>query len=279
MPQLIRTAGSAAILLIMATRTAQNGGIVNRLLPWLRYVDASSLHDVVDFDGLNVESVTGEHLGDVDGFVVDSNSSRPYYVVVDAGGWFKSKHFLLPVGHTRFDADEEVLVTELPRERVERFPGFDKDRLETLADEDWRRFNNETCQACTITGVSVVYPTNESYAAAWERADYRYPDWWRASPTAPDRMGESAPTAGATYPRATSSRTADRSNRDRAVARGTETTSQGEVEPSPHFDGRAQPGDVIGVETEGERTYMGDTAEDENKRREAAEAAVQHSKE
>jgi hypothetical protein len=36
---------------------------------------------------------------------------------------------------------------------------------------------------------------------------------------------------------------------------------------------------VIGVETEGERTYMGDTAEDENKRRHDAEAAVQRSKE
>jgi hypothetical protein len=50
---------------------------------------------------------------------VDSNSSRPYYVVVDTGGWFKSKHFLLPVGLTRFDADSQVLVTELSRERIE----------------------------------------------------------------------------------------------------------------------------------------------------------------
>src|SRR5262245_60642316 len=104
---------------------------MNRPLPWLRYVDASSLDDDrIDFDGLNVESPTGEHLGDVDGFIVDSKSSRPYYVVVDAGGWFKSKHFLLPVGHTRFDADQEVLVTELSRERIERFPGFDKGNFE-----------------------------------------------------------------------------------------------------------------------------------------------------
>jgi hypothetical protein len=44
-------------------------------------------------------------------------------------------------------------------------------------------------------------------------------------------------------------------------------------DPSPHLDGRAQPGDVIGVETGGERTYVGDTAEDENKRRRDAEEA------
>jgi hypothetical protein len=36
---------------------------------------------------------------------------------------------------------------------------------------------------------------------------------------------------------------------------------------SPHFDGRAQPGDVIGIETGGERTGIGDTSEDEDARR------------
>jgi hypothetical protein len=252
---------------------------MNRPLPWLRFVDASSLDDdVIDFDGLNVESPTGEHLGDVDGFIVDAKSSRPYYVVVDAGGWFKSKHFLLPVGHTRFDEGEEALVTELSRERIDRFPGFDKERFEKVSDEDWKRFNDETCQACTITGVSVVYAANEPYAAAWQRADYSYPDWWRASPALPDRMGESALTGGAAYPPAGSTPTADRANRDRTVARGSEEANRREADSSPHFDGRAQPGDVLGVETGGEQTHIGDTAEDENKRRQDAEAAVHQSK-
>ena len=72
---------------------------MDHALPWLRYLDAGDLDDSdVDFDGMRVESPTGEHLGDVDGFVVDSESGRPYYVVVDTGGWFKSKHFLLPIG-------------------------------------------------------------------------------------------------------------------------------------------------------------------------------------
>ena len=248
---------------------------MNRPLPWLRYVDASTLNDdIVDFDGLNVESPTGEHLGDIEGFIVDSSSSRPYYVVVDTGGWFKSKHLLLPVGHTRFDADEEVLVTGLSRERVDRFPGFDKDNFEKLSEEDWKRFNNETCQACTITGVSVVYAADEPHSAAWKRADYSYPDWWKANPTLPIRTGESALTAGAAHTREASSATADRPKRDRAA----QATGPREVEPSPHFDGRAQPGDVLGVETGGERTYVGDTTEDENKRRRDAEAAVERSK-
>jgi hypothetical protein len=40
---------------------------------------------------------------------------------------------------------------------------------------------------------------------------------------------------------------------------------------SPHYGGRAQPGDVLGIETGGETTEIGDTAEDENERRRDSE--------
>jgi hypothetical protein len=40
---------------------------------------------------------------------------------------------------------------------------------------------------------------------------------------------------------------------------------------SPHYEGRAQPGDVLGIETGGETTAIGDTSEDENERRREAE--------
>jgi hypothetical protein len=46
-------------------------------------------------------------------------------------------------------------------------------------------------------------------------------------------------------------------------------TDRGDV--SPHYGGRAQPGDVLGIETGGETTEIGDTDEDENKRRRKAE--------
>ena len=42
-------------------------------------------------------------------------------------------------------------------------------------------------------------------------------------------------------------------------------------ERRPHFGGRAQPGDVIGMETGGEQTHVGETTEDENNRRRDAE--------
>ena len=49
-------------------------------------------------------------------------------------------------------------------------------------------------------------------------------------------------------------------------------TTAGDV--SPHVGGRAQPGDILGIETGGETTGIGETSEDENKRRRDTEKAV-----
>jgi hypothetical protein len=62
-------------------------------------------------------------------------------------------------------------------------------------------------------------------------------------------------------------------NRDLVTARE-ERVAERAGDVSPHFDGRAQPGDVLGIETGGERTEIGDTAEAENERRQTAERAV-----
>lgn len=44
--------------------------------------------------------------------------------------------------------------------------------------------------------------------------------------------------------------------------------------PRTPADDRAQPGDVIGIERDGETTELGDTDEDEDERRRDAEDAV-----
>jgi hypothetical protein len=48
-----------------------------------------------------------------------------------------------------------------------------------------------------------------------------------------------------------------------------------DVLPDP-ADDRAQPGDVLGVERDGERTHLGETREDEDERREDAEEAIEN---
>jgi hypothetical protein len=253
--------------------------LVDRPLPWLKYVDAGDLDDGrVDFDSMDIESPTGEHLGDVDGFVVDSTNGRPYYIVVDAGGWFKSKEYLLPVGHAALDGDRDVLVTTLSREHVDRFPGFDKDQFEKLSETDIKRFNDETCVA--IAGEAISYPPAEPLSASWERTAYRYPDWWHAEPIAgdagkPTLADLTRPVSRTEAPvndfvAAEQGKAARAAETRQPVTSGARTTA-GQAELSPHFDGRAQPGDVLGIETGGETTAIGDTTESENARRKDAE--------
>jgi hypothetical protein len=243
---------------------------MDHALPWLRYVDADDLDNSnVDFDGMKVESPTGEHLGDVDGFIVDSESGRPYYVVVDASGWFKSKNFLLPIGHAQFDEGNEVLRADLTRDRVERFPGFDTDEFDKLTPDDLKRFNVETLRVCTVAGPVYAYSDTEPYSTAWERPDFRYPEWWRSGSNGPQQARAAAVSSATAASRPAESYTPPARDREAVVAHG---------DPSPHFDGRAQPGDVIGVETEGEQTHLGDTAADENQRREAAEKETRRKK-
>jgi PRC-barrel domain protein len=251
---------------------------VDHPLPWLRYIDADDVDDqTLDFDGLKVRNPQMEKLGEVDGFIVDSDSGRPYYVVVDAGGWFKSKHFLLPIGEVRLDDDKDALVTNLSKERVHRFPGFDKDQFAKLSEDDLRRMNDEICTACSVTEVS--YSTTEPVQSAWDRPQFARPTWWNTNPANPERMGDRAYQAGVDYPPSTTSAapvSGSAAGRSQEQVRAREHDKEkddrtGDV--SPHFDGRAQPGDVLGVETGGERTSIGETAEDENKRRRDAEKA------
>jgi len=246
----------------------------------------------LSLDGMKVRNDAMETLGSVDGFIVDNTSMGPYYVVVDSGGWFKSKDFLVPIGHARIDDDKDALVIDINKSRIERFPGFDKNQFERLNEDDIRRMNDAICEACN--DASTVYPAGDPLSTAWGRPDYQQPDWWSATSggsTFGTGASLGAPSYVATedYPATKVARAtgelqaeqeltiADREHRQgdtRSAERDRELVTAREAEPIPHLDGRAQPGDVLGIETGGEQSHVGDTTEDENKRRIDAERAA-----
>jgi hypothetical protein len=257
---------------------------VDHPLPWLRYVEANRITTPdLRFEGLKVRNDAMETLGHVQGFIVDSTAMRPYYVVVDSGGWFKSKDFLVPIGHARIDADRDALVVDIAKSRIERFPGFDLDEFERLKEEDVRRMSDAICEVCG----GEVRPAGGALSSTWERPEYRQPDWWSSVTTrdaaditagnayvaTPDYpAGKVAPALGELQAERELERNRDRARVDTSAReRERELVTAREADPSPHFDGRAQPGDVIGLETGGERTHIGETAEDENNRRIYAE--------
>jgi hypothetical protein len=226
----------------------------------LRYIEADKIEDrTLDLDGMKVRNNADEKLGTVDGLIVDSDSGRTYYIVVDAPGWFSSKQWLLPIGQAHLDEDRDALVANMSKDQVSRFPGFDKDEFETLSENDIKRINDDIGM---ILEPTASYKADEPYYEAWSRRFYEYPDWWAGMPMLPpdaavgneERMGAVSEAA----------RPATRRRRSQQL-------EPAEVhDTSPHFDGRAQPGDVLGIETGGEETHIGETSEDENKRREKA---------
>jgi hypothetical protein len=273
---------------------------VNQPLSWLRYVDADKVSAPdLDFDDLKVRNAAMETLGSVEGFIVDSASMRPYYVVVDSGGWFKSKDFLVPIGHAHIDDDRDALVVDISKERIDRFPGFDRSEFERLNEDGIRRMNDAICSV--VDDAPVASGASDPLSAAWGRPAYRQPDWWSSaaarldSAASPIAVTETGYLPADDYPstkvaRAPGelhadealgrerSRTAASSPTPRSTERDRELVTARATDESPHFDGRAQPGDVLGLETGGEETHIGETSDDENRRREAAQRSAAKSR-
>jgi len=170
--------------------------------PGLKYVDANDLdRSAFDFAGIDVVDPAGEKLGSVDGFIIDVNERRPYHVVVEAGHWYKHRHFLLPIGHARLDAGAKRLAADVAKARVERFPGFSRREFEKLSDADIQRMAAEAAMCFAETPVA----TTAWYT--WEH--FEYPTWWHASYYQPDRIAD-RDKAGVTSPQSSA---ADRGRR------------------------------------------------------------------
>jgi hypothetical protein len=240
----------------------------------LRYLDAKDVDDsYVDFDGLDVRGRDDDRLGDTDGFIVNADTGRVFYIVVDSGGWFRSRRFLLPVGHATVDRDAGAIRVDVRKDLLERYPEFDQDRFLKFSDDDMQAFERRMSEACCpdelLQDVSVAPAYFET------RRHYTQPAWWGVPAASRERFGPVDTAGSRAVPPA-----AQAYDREHVTAREIDVR-RGEIGPddetrrgadvSPHYEGRAQPGDVLGLETGGERTSIGETAEDENERRRTAE--------
>jgi hypothetical protein len=170
---------------------------MNHPRPWLRYVPAEDLDDtIIDFDGLDVQNTAGDTLGEVNGVILDADTGHPYYMVVDSKGWFKTKHYLIPIGHVRLDAAGKALTADLTRDRIKKFPGFDLDTFQKWSDADMERFSRETSDACCVD-VTVI--TTEPARGWIASSHYLRPDWWDSNYYRQDRAGAAGVTAGAQW--------------------------------------------------------------------------------
>lgn len=272
----------------------------------LRYLDADDLDDsVVDFDDLNVYGDGGENLGELDGFLVEHGAGTVHYLVVDSGGWFTSRRFLLPAEHVTVDRDAKAMRVNVSKSALRGYPEFDEDGFGRFSDEEYHAYQRR---------LGATWPTRTETAGALGAgavAMYRQPDWWRKDAYRAEHLRPiesrsfKARTASAAAAAAASATTRDERHthgdvthshpggreqhthdtrelvtaHDRDETRGDhdrvhDAGGRDRDDVSPHFGGRAQPGDILGIETGGETTKIGDSAEDENKRRRTKEKTM-----
>jgi ferritin-like metal-binding protein YciE len=113
----------------------------------LRYVNTDDFSgEAFDARDLRVRNRAGDDLGDLDGFIVDT-SGRPYYFVVDSGGWFTGRRYLLPVGNADFDSAARSLITDINKDTLKRYPEFHPQAFMAMTDEEVRRYEWRVLEA------------------------------------------------------------------------------------------------------------------------------------
>jgi len=139
-------------------------------IPGLKYLEAKALDESgKTFAGMAVKDVDGEKLGEVEGFVMDVRQGRPRHIAV-AAGWLIQKHFLLPIGHAALSADGTELIADVRKDRVKRFPGFDRNEFDKLGADELDRLDATMAAACAVDASS-----------ADMEATYRVPGWWQVT--------------------------------------------------------------------------------------------------
>lgn len=89
--------------------------------------------------GEEVVNREGENLGDIKDLMIDVQSGRVTYAVLEFGGFagMGSKLFAVPLSAMQLDTANKRFILDQSKERLENAPGFDKDNWPDFADEKW----------------------------------------------------------------------------------------------------------------------------------------------
>jgi hypothetical protein len=85
-----------------------------------------------DIRGSHVYGRNDEKLGKIDDVIFDHSTGAMKYVVVDTGGWFSNKKFLVPPHrlHTSAGHDKDFALN-LDKEQIESFPPYNESDVES----------------------------------------------------------------------------------------------------------------------------------------------------
>jgi uncharacterized protein (TIGR02271 family) len=119
--------------------------------------DMSGDNEMVDFSDFQVYTESDGQVGSVKDALVEEQSGRFRYLVVDTGFWIFGKQVLLPIGLARFDYDSKrVYIDGLTKEQVENLPNFTDDMVIDSEYENQVRENYRPLAAQRSAGQSTA---------------------------------------------------------------------------------------------------------------------------
>ena len=89
--------------------------------------------------GSAVQNFEGDHLGEIKDLMIDLATGRIGYVVLSFGGLLGigDKLFAIPWQAFSISQTEKTFYLDVPKEKLEQAPGFDKDEWPDMADYAW----------------------------------------------------------------------------------------------------------------------------------------------
>ncbi len=89
--------------------------------------------------GTTVQNMNREDLGDIKDLMIDLSGGRIAYAVLSFGGFLGmgDKLFAIPWEAFQVVQEEEILLLNVAKEKLEQAPGFDKDDWPDMADVTW----------------------------------------------------------------------------------------------------------------------------------------------
>jgi len=102
-----------------------------------------------EITGVKVKNFENENLGEINELVIDKNSGKVNYLVLDFGGFlsFGNKFFAVPWSLFNYDKGDDCFILNIDKTRLKDAPGFDKDK--------WPDFAN----------AAITNPINQYYSA------------------------------------------------------------------------------------------------------------------
>lgn len=89
--------------------------------------------------GDEVVNRQGENLGEIKDLMIDTDTGRVAYAVLEFGGFLGmgSKLFAVPITAMQVDTEHHNFIFDQSKEALKNAPGFDKDHWPDFSDREW----------------------------------------------------------------------------------------------------------------------------------------------